>query len=160
MQPTSDYSWTFLPVMRNAQDFMNHEMSATFSGWQSKMENSLFGVFSWRKSNRCAWIAITVMMRANERCNIGNFTDSKIQVDSSILYRNSQTLTIICLTRISEILDRVHDIFATLRAMHLNEDYMGKCRSWNIIAKILATWNNSWNKLRNNRFLFLNSFSW
>jgi hypothetical protein len=68
-------------------------------------------------------------MRANERCNIGNFTDSKIQVDSSILSRNSQTLTIICLTRISEILDRVHDIFATLRAMHLNEDYMGKCRS-------------------------------
>lgn len=62
-------------------------------------------------------------MRANERCNIGNFTDSKIQVDSSILSRNSQTLTTICLTRISEILDRaVHDIFATLRAMYLNEN--------------------------------------
>jgi hypothetical protein len=63
-------------------------------------------------------------MRGNERCNIGNFTDSKIQVDSCILSRNSQTLTIICLTRISEILDIVHDIFATLRAMLLNEDYI------------------------------------
>ncbi len=96
------FSNRFLPDMRNAQDFLNHEISAAFEMTELESKILCF-VYSWEKSNRCTWIAIRVWW---EQTNVVTSGISSIAKASGFFYfRKTQTLTIFCLTRISEILD-------------------------------------------------------